>query len=844
MSKKVVLPAKEAALLKAILKFHENKQYKKGMKTADQILKKFPDHNETLAMKALFLSSLDRKEEAHELIKKAIKLDLSSSVCWHVYGIIHRSDRNYEEAVKSYAQALRFEKENLQIFRDYSMLQIHIRNPDGFVDSNLQLITMKTQMKSFWLSLAVAFYLNKSYQFSLETLTHYHDIFQVIVEPNSAYENSEVALFKAFVMEQMGDLKGALEFLNKLEKEVVDKKSWREAKARLLLKSDERTQAEGVYKALLKSNPDCVDYINAILKCKGLDGENLTDDQISKVLEFFEDLSDEFKRAHVIRRLPLNYAKGERFKVMANGYLKPLFRKGVPSVFVSIQDIYKDDGKRKVVEELVLGYEKSLKATGTFSGDGDGPEPPSALLWVLYFLALHFDYMKDGSKALSYINEAIEHTPTLVELLMSKARILKHQGATDKAMDVINDARERDLQDRFINSKCTKYMLRNDSVELAEKTIVLFCRTDSQDRLADLADLQCMWFPLETGKSFSRQGKYGKALKKFHLIEKHFSDIYDDQFDFHNYSFRRVTLRTYLDLLEMEDRLRSQPFFFGAAVEAIKIYIKLFDRPREEEIERDNISSSDMSDADKKKALRKVKKADTTAQAKQPNGALQKAANNAPSGKKVDDDPDGQKLLETTDPLKDSMKFLKPLLDLSPNRIESHILGSAVYLRKKKFLLAWKSLKKGYSLDPQNPELHKTAVEFWKDYHTASATLDPKVVSVINSTLPDVYGNAKDVEAFNKAFGIKNATSVPHALAFVEVSSYLSRDSKAKAVKEFVEKLELSGAKSWSGATLPNLMAAHKSLSSMQSLGSPDAAAKLAKKVLARYPLATYFNSL
>ena len=45
------LPAKEAGLFKQVVKFYETKQYKKGLKAADQVLKKAPEHGETLAMK-------------------------------------------------------------------------------------------------------------------------------------------------------------------------------------------------------------------------------------------------------------------------------------------------------------------------------------------------------------------------------------------------------------------------------------------------------------------------------------------------------------------------------------------------------------------------------------------------------------------------------------------------------------------------------------------------------------------------------------------------------------------------------------------------------------------------
>ena len=80
------LPPKEAGLFKNVIKLYESKQYKKGIKTADQILKKFPDHGETLAMKGLIYGYTDRQKEAYELARQGLKCNLKSHVCWHVYG--------------------------------------------------------------------------------------------------------------------------------------------------------------------------------------------------------------------------------------------------------------------------------------------------------------------------------------------------------------------------------------------------------------------------------------------------------------------------------------------------------------------------------------------------------------------------------------------------------------------------------------------------------------------------------------------------------------------------------------------------------------------------------------
>jgi hypothetical protein len=65
-------------------------------------------------------------------------------------------------------------------------------------------------------------------------------------------------------------------------------------------------------------------------------------------------------------------------------------------------------------------------------------------------------------------------------------------------------------------------------------------------QMADLVEMQCMWFALECGESYIRQGKIGRALKKFHQVEKHFADMTDDQFDFHTYCLRKMTLRSYI----------------------------------------------------------------------------------------------------------------------------------------------------------------------------------------------------------------------------------------------------------------------------------------------------------
>lgn len=61
-------------------------------------------------MKGLILTHMGRREEGLELVKKGVRLDLTSHIVWHVFGLIQKGEKNYEEALKSYTQALRWDK--------------------------------------------------------------------------------------------------------------------------------------------------------------------------------------------------------------------------------------------------------------------------------------------------------------------------------------------------------------------------------------------------------------------------------------------------------------------------------------------------------------------------------------------------------------------------------------------------------------------------------------------------------------------------------------------------------------------------------------------------------------
>ena len=62
-------------------------------------------------------------------------------------------------------------------------------------------------------------------------------------------------------------------------------------------------------------------------------------------------------------------------------------------------------------------------------------------------------------------------------------------------------------------------------------------------------------------------------------------------------------------------------------------------------------------------------------------------AQNESKDVRKDDDPKGELLVKTDKPLEEAVKFLKPLQELSPTLLETHLLAFDVHFRRGKFIL-------------------------------------------------------------------------------------------------------------------------------------------------------------
>ena len=168
---------------------------------------------------------------------------------------------------------------------------------------------------------------------------------------------------------------------------------------------------------------------------------------------------------------------GDDFKELVKPYLLSALTKGIPSLFVDIKALYCDQQKQQIIEDIVGELQESLASSHpdpSFPPDMD--EPPTTYLWTLYFLAQHHSFLSRPARALSLLDLALEHTPTLPELHTCKGRILKRAGDLYGAARCLESARLLDGQDRFLNTKCAKYRLRAGLIDEADEILGLFTK--------------------------------------------------------------------------------------------------------------------------------------------------------------------------------------------------------------------------------------------------------------------------------------------------------------------------------------------------------------------------------
>lgn len=767
-------------------------------------------------MKALILSNQSQQEEAFALAKLALKNDMKSHVCWHVYGLLYRADKNFDEAIKAYKFALRLEPESQSIQRDLALLQAQMRDYQGYIQSRTAMLQQRPGFRQNWTALAIAYHLSGNLAEAENVLNTYEETLKT-PPPRSDMEHSEAVLYKNTLIAESGNLEKALEHLDAVGKNCFDILAVMEMRADYLLRLGRNSEAEAAYVALLERNSENSHYYSALIKAKGVD-EN--DHRTLKAI--YDEWAAKNPRGDAAQRIPLDFLEGQDFRNAADAYLQRILRKGIPSAFVNIKALYDNSSKLSTVQDLVEGYAVgNLNSQANGNGENQSKDGDSTFqASVFYFLAQHYNYYlsRDLGKSLEYIEKAIALFPESVDYQMTKARIWKHYGNLPKAAEEMEKARTLDQKDRHINSKTAKYQLRNGENDKAFDNMSKFTRNETVGgALGDLHEMQCVWYLIEDGESYLRQRKLGLALKRLHAVYTIFDTWQEDQFDFHSFSLRKGMIRAYIDMIRWEDHLRDNPYYTRAAFAGIKAYLLLHDQPDlvHGPIPQGANASQDGESTDnseRKKALKKAKREQQKLEkAEAEKREARKAAD--PEAKKEDPDPLGNDLVHTSEPLNQATKLLTPLLDLSPENIDAQTIGFEVYIRRSeflgsclsifyllisklagKYLLALKCILAAHSIDPSHPTLHAQMARFRRTVDNLPEPLPPNVSEVIAADFDPLLPKTQDLTSWNNAFLDAHNDNPAHVQSALSVRQLLASGSKADNEKGLLSTIDFQAA--------------------------------------------------
>jgi len=801
------LSSKDQNALKNIARLFDDKKYKKGLKACDAFLKTHHDNVDALCFKALLVYHLDKREEGFEIAKNTIKNNLSSSVPWHTLGFLHRSDKNYAEALKCFKNAHKYNKESNQILRDLSNIQLYQRDLQGLKETYTALLQLNATQKAYWVGLIITNHLmgNK------KTALHILDEFLEVIEEKekTGLKGSELILYRCMLLSELGEYDQAIALLIKEEKNILDKLWAKQKHGELLILKGQKEDAEKIFRDLLKLNSDNLVIHKKIWECKGIpdftkekfDHSSLNDEQLKSLTSLYKELNSTYPKSLLIQKVPLMFSQGEQFIQHLQKYINHFLSKGIPSLFNNLKGLYNNKSKVDLIESTFKSTLSSLEQTQTFP-TMEEKQSPSTILWTLYYLAQHFDKLGNYEQSISYIDQGIKHTPTCLDFYVIKAKLYKHQGNIPGAFQEYNRARQLDLADRYLNTKTVKYALRNDDTVTAEELYSLI-KDESQPLWFNIGEFQVMWYEKELGSAYLRAGNYGKALKAFYLVDKHFTEFMEDQFDFHNHITKKMTLRSYIEFLRWEDNVFNNKPFTDSAKLLIKTYLSLKNNShvmsklkREEPIvvaptTSTTASSADDDDEDdkpvvhtnKKAAANKNKQSDTTATATPvPSAAIP-----------ADTDPNGEKYLKEENYLVPATKFLESLLKFQPTSSQVHALACQIFLEEKKYLLVLKSVLKLKELGGlECPLYHRYLITL---LHTAQADkqCSELILKALEKEKNNLTGGSTLVD-YNQQFAAKHKDSVPHKFAAGLMMNLLSASADKSKSLELIMDLQGTGA--------------------------------------------------
>ncbi|KAL7694898.1 N-acetyltransferase subunit Nat1 [Lotmaria passim] len=570
-----VLPQTQQRQFDKMNREYSNREYTKALRTSDGILSIVPDHVDTLAVRGLILYNLERVEQGYETIKQAILINPRSMVAWHSLGMCQRLDKKYAEALKAFKRALSFDATNTEVLRDIASACIQLRDWPQFLDAREKMVTAKSSVRANWVAVSCGHRMLGHSKLAAAVM----DVMTSIMDAgDTPIEVSEAHLYRVELELESGAPQRALELLKKHDADIVDAETKLLLRAKVHAQLGQRSEAEKRYMDVIGSGVSEADSIAALAQLQKVPLDRYLrplPGHVDKYMEILDRVLAAHPKCDYARRHALDCMPLEQFSERLAAYATPYIQRMIPSLFSVLKSLYVDPPRAAKIGDVFTAVERELEAKdfSRFGGDAN----PCFILWVWTFLASHHRRMGDYATAHAYIDKAIAHTPTLELLYLEKAKILAREGKTAEAAEQADFARQLDLQDKYLNSKAAKYYFRDNQIEKGESTMQLFFKpsTVAGDTYLTALESQCYWYEREVGEAFYRRGDYIAALQNLLMFERHHEQNHCELSDFHNYVFRRNTMRPWFDVLECDDKMDRNKFFLKFCPALVRTYMQV-----------------------------------------------------------------------------------------------------------------------------------------------------------------------------------------------------------------------------------------------------------------------------
>ncbi|KAG5464695.1 hypothetical protein LSCM4_00135 [Leishmania orientalis] len=702
------LPAEQQRLFDRMNREYSNREYSKALRTSENILSVVPNHVDTFAGRGLVLYNMERQEEGYESIKQAILLNPKSMVAWHALGMCQRLDKKFGEAVKAFKRALTFDPANTEVLRDLASACIQVRDWPLFLEAREKMVTAKASVRANWVALSCGHRILGHSRIAAAVM----DAMTSIMDAgDSPVEVSEAQLYRVELELESGAPQRALELLKKHDSEIIDVETKVLLRAKAHAQLGQRSEAEKRYMEAIAMGVSEADSIAALAHLQKIPLDRYlrpVAGYTEKYMEIIDRVLKACPKCDYARRHALDCVPIGDFSERLVTFATPYIQRMIPSLFSVLKSLYVDAERAARIGDVFATMEQELEAKD-FSRFG-GEANPCYILWVHTFLASHYRRIGDYAVAHAYIDKAIAHTPTLELLYLEKAKILAREGKTAEAAEQADVARRLDLQDKYLNSKAAKYYFRDNQVEKGEATMQLFYKPSvvEGDTYLTALESQCYWYEREVGEAFYRKGDYISALQNLLMFERHHEQNHCELSDFHNYVFRRNTMRPWFDVLECDDHMGRNKFFLKFCPAIVRTYMRIHEKGEEAvqaahvprpELRFDNVTPDEVKRL--KQQLKDYYISD----------------------------------VDLTEPLVKASRYMGYLLDHRSTEASTHTLAIELYTAADKPLLVARAL---LALHRQQYNQTKDLAMAFKTGLYASTTMDSRVQAVVDEILASV----------------------------------------------------------------------------------------------------------